>query len=581
MKKFISLLLLLTLSLSLFSCDGLPGKQDSISETTTFEEQQTAPDETTDAPDAPVTPDSVGFQTVSITDQSYTVRAIISSKNDNAYINLESFFNQVLAPSLFPGATYDVTLADVDWFVDDKPADANTKVFGGSIVVFKAKEMSQPPQQPEDGTIKIVFYHTMSATNLQPVLEDAIDRFNDIYPNITIEHQQVGDYDSLFHHIKTDIIVGAQPNIAYCYGDHVAFYNNVKVVQPLDELIASTNTVIRADATSEQIGLTQAQIDNFIDGFYNEGRQFGDGKMYTLPLSKSTEVLYYNIEFFKEHTLQVPTTWDEMEAVCRQIKEIDPTSIPLGYDSEANWFITMCEQYKSPYTSATGDHFLFDNEANWNFVEKFAKWYADGLVTTKELSGGYTSDIFKKANGEPGKCYMSIGSSAGATHQAPDLVNGKAPFTVGIAPIPQIDKNAPKVISQGPSLCIFKNANEEEVLASWLFVKFLTTDAKFQTEFSMASGYFPVIESAQDDEVYKDFLQEASGTKTGIQALSALQCLNQANAYFSSPAFVGSAKARDEVGLLMQVCFAGYETAGDKKAMIQEAFDIAIEECNY
>ena len=47
MKKFISLLLLLTLSLSLFSCDGLPGKQDSISETTTFEEQQTAPDETT------------------------------------------------------------------------------------------------------------------------------------------------------------------------------------------------------------------------------------------------------------------------------------------------------------------------------------------------------------------------------------------------------------------------------------------------------------------------------------------------------------------------------------------------------
>ena len=203
------------------------------------------------------------------------------------------------------------------------------------------------------------------------------------------------------------------------------------------------------------------------------------------------------------------------------------------------------------------------------------------MVTTKALSGGYTSDAFKKADGESGKSYMSIGSSAGATHQAPDLVSGKAPFTVGIAPIPQIDKNAPKVISQGPSLCIFKNANEEEVLASWLFVKFLTTDAEFQAEFSMASGYFPVIESAQDDEVYKDFLQEASGTKTGIQALSALQCLNQANAYFSSPAFVGSAKARDEVGLLMQVCFAGYETAGDKKAMIQEAFDIAIKECNY
>ena len=63
--------------------------------------------------------------------------------------------------------------------------------------------------------------------------------------------------------------------------------------------------------------------------------------MYTLPMSKSTEALYYNKTFFEKNGLSVPTTWDEMEAVCARIKEIDPACVPLGYDSEANWFITM------------------------------------------------------------------------------------------------------------------------------------------------------------------------------------------------------------------------------------------------
>ena len=581
MKKFISLLLLLTLSLSLFSCDGLLGKQDSTSETTTSEEQQTAPDETTSGkPDAPVNPDFVGFQVVSATDQSYTFRAVIDSENDNTYIDLERFFNQVLAPSLFPGATYDVTLADVDWFVDDKPADANTKVFGGSIVVFKAKEMSQPPQPPEDGTIKIVFYHTMNATNLQPVLEDAIERFNRLYPNITIEHKTLGDYDSLRQQIKTELTVGGQPNIAYCYPDHVALYNVAKAVVPLDDLIASEVEVTRADGSKEIMGFTQDQIDDFIEGFYDEGRQFGDGKMYTLPLSKSTEVLYYNKTFFDEHNLKVPTTWDEMEALCRQIKEMEPNSIPLGYDSESNWFITMCEQYGSPYTSATGDHYLFDNETNRSFVNRFASWYAEGLVTTQELSGGYTSDLFKKAEGEVGKSYMSIGSSAGARYQRPDKVSGEYPFEVGIAAIPQLDPSNPKVISQGPSICIFKDSNEQEVYASWLFVKFLTTDIEFQTDVSMTNGYVPAIKTVHNDAVYQEFLSGANGGD-GIQALSAKQCLAQEKAYYTSPAFNGSSKAREEVGLLMQTCFSNYEGAADKMKMIQEAFDKAIEECNY
>ena len=433
------------------------------------------------------------------------------------------------------------------------------------------------PSGGYDGSeVTIRFYHTMGA-NLSTVLNAYIEEFNKIYPNIHIEASQVGSYDDVRNQISTEITVGDQPNIAYCYPDHVALYNLAGAVQTLDDLISSKETVKHADGTTETLGLTDAQVADYIEGYYKEGQQFGDGKMYTIPFSKSTEVLYYNKTFFDANGLSVPKTWDEMETLCKKIKEIDPESIPLGYDSEANWFITMCEQSGSPYTSATCDHFLFDNDTNKNFIKKFREWYQAGLLTTQTLYGAYTSGLFTADSGT--RSYMSIGSSAGATHQRPAAdADGKYPFEVGIATIPQVNASSPKVISQGPSVCIFKKDNIQEVIASWLFVKFLTTSVEFQAEFSMTSGYVPVLKSVGSNATYADFIGKADGGNY-ISALSAKVCLEQESAYYTSPAFNGSSKARDQVGKLLSKCLAA--TTDDVDKMINDAFKDAVDECEY
>lgn len=436
------------------------------------------------------------------------------------------------------------------------------------------------PEVGYDGSeVTITFYHTMGS-NLTDVLDPYIAEFNKLYPNIHVVHSKIGGYDDVRDQISTEITTGAQPNIAYCYPDHVALYNLAGSVITLDNLINSTIEVTRADGSKETLGLTKDQIADFIEGYYNEGRQFGDGLMYTMPLSKSTEVLYYNATFFAKHNLTPPTTWNEMEELCKKIKEIDPKSIPLGYDSEANWFITMCEQYGSPYTSASGDHFLFDNETNREFVKKFREWYQKGYLTTQKIYGAYTSGLFTSTNEV--KSYMSIGSSAGATHQRPTAnADGSYPFDVGIATIPQVSETNKKVISQGPSLCIFKKANQnpQEVVASWLFVKYLTTTVEFQAEFSMASGYVPVIKSVSENETYKAFIDGANGG-TNIAALSAKVCLEQEEAYYTSPAFNGSSTARDQVGALLAKCLSA-DDGGNVDEMIKKAFKEAIEECEY
>ena len=424
-------------------------------------------------------------------------------------------------------------------------------------------------QIPEGGfdttkPVTIKFYHQMGAA-LQEILNNAIADFNQIYPNITVEHATYGDYNGVRDQIKTEISVGNQPNIAYCYPDHVALYNVAGAVQTLDALIAS------------EYGFTEEQKADFIPAYYNEGTAFGDGKMYTLPISKSTEVLYYNATFFEKNGLTVPTTWEEMEAVCRKIKEIDPTCVPLGYDSEANWFITMCEQYGSTYTSATGDNFVFDNDTNKAFVKMFQGWFKDKLVTTEALSGGYTSALFTGESDSGTRCYMCIGSTGGATYQQPNQTNGVFEFEVGIATIPQVDASKPKVISQGPSVCIFKKADPQEVLASWLFVKFLTTDVVFQASVSMNNGYAPVIQSVKENPVYAEFLGKAD--TANIQAYAVKVALEQADAYYVSPAFNGSSVARDQVGLLMQKCLSTEDA--DIDAAIAKAFKDAVEECKY
>lgn len=447
-----------------------------------------------------------------------------------------------------------------------------------------SKEMPdfEMPEGGYDGSdVTIVFYHTMGQT-LQAELNKAITYFNTLYPNITVEHKQIGGYDDVRDQISTELNAQRQPNLAYCYPDHVALYNKAGAVVTLDQFISNTQEITLADGTTDILGLTESQVDDFVDGYWEEGKSFGDGKMYSLPLSKSTELLFYNKDFFEEHDLSVPKTWEDMEALCAEILTIDENCIPLGYDSEANWFITLCEQYGLPYTSLEKDnHFQFNTEDHYEFVEMIREWYQKGYVTTQEIYGAYTSTLFTETGADKVKSYMSIGSSGGTAHQAPTADgDGQYPFEVGIATIPQVNPENPKAISQGPSLCILQNENPQEVIASWLFMKFLCTDVAFQADFSMASGYVPVIESAKNDPFYQNFLDKANGSDY-ITALGAKVCLEQADAYFTSPAFSGSTVAREQVGELLYTCMTEPWAESELRAKIKKEFEAAITMCEY
>ena len=122
---------------------------------------------------------------------------------------------------------------------------------------------------------------------------------------------------------------------------------------------------------------------------------------------------------------------------------------------------------------------------------------------------------------------------------------------------------------------------DQQVLASWLFVKFLCTNIDFQAEFSMTSGYMPVLKSVTNNDTYAAWLASANGYEHLVAKCVQVGIDGRDN-YFVSPAFNGSSTAREQVGALMLKCLSG-EAEGDAAVdkLIDDAFQDALNECEY
>jgi len=127
-------------------------------------------------------------------------------------------------------------------------------------------------------------------------------------------------------------------------------------------------------------------------------------------------------------------------------------------------------------------------------------------------------------------------------------------FHTKVTPIPQFHPDQPKMISQGPSVCVFSKENSQEVLASWLFVQYLLSNG-IQLGYAETEGYLPVTKKALDSEEYKDYLARAGEDnkehyRVKIEA-SRLLMENTKNT-FVTPVFNGSASLRSAAGQLVE-----------------------------
>ena len=117
---------------------------------------------------------------------------------------------------------------------------------------------------------------------------------------------------------------------------------------------------------------------------------------------------------------------------------------------------------------------------------------------------------------------------------------------------------------------MFNKEDKQEEIASWLFMKYLTTNAEAQSYFAQTARYIPVVKTAYESESYQTYLEGASGTsRKGVSALAAKVAFEQSDYYFATPSFVGSDLVYNEIKTLIVKVLSGKET--------DEAFSDAID----
>jgi multiple sugar transport system substrate-binding protein len=127
-------------------------------------------------------------------------------------------------------------------------------------------------------------------------------------------------------------------------------------------------------------------------------------------------------------------------------------------------------------------------------------------------------------------------------------------FETVVMEIPQFDTANPRMISQGPSMCVFNKDDPQEVLASWLFAQYMLTN-EVQIAYSQTEGYAPVTTKAQKSPEYQAYLAMAGedNDKHYYVKLDATELLlrNVENT-FVTPVFNGSASLRDASGQMIE-----------------------------
>ena len=392
------------------------------------------------------------------------------------------------------------------------------------------------------------------------IYKKAIEDFENIYPNITVNLRLYTDYGKIYNDVITNIATNTTPNVCITYPDHIATYlTGTNVVVPLDELFTDANYGLGGS----EVLFDSPSRDEIIPQFLEEC-SFA-GHYYAVPFMRSTEACYVNKTYVEAlgYTLPETLTWDFIWEVsdAATAKDADgnylvngqSVLIPFIYKSTDNMMIQMLKQRDAGYSTSAGEIKIF-NDTTRELLYTVADHVKTGAFSTFKISS-YPANFLNA-----GQCIFAIDSTAGATWMGTNaplsdisedvLVN----FDTEVMMIPQFDPEHPQMISQGPSVCVFNKTDSQEVLASWLFAQYLLTN-DVQIAYSETEGYVPVTAKAQNSAEYQDYLSRAGEDNNNyydVKIKASKLLLDNVGNTFVTPVFNGSASLRDASGQMIE-----------------------------
>ena len=401
----------------------------------------------------------------------------------------------------------------------------------------------------KDLTTTIKFIHHKTDREEDGTIADLISRFNEIYPNITVETEGITDYaeDSLLRLSAGD------------WGD-VMFIPAVDAAE-LPAYFVPYGTV---EEMSEYV--------NFEDQWKDAaGNCYGIGYM-----GNAQGVLYNKKVFADAGITELPKTPDEFIAALQAIKD-NTDAIPLYTNYAAGW--TMGGAWDGYLGAITNGDETWLNQKFIHEAEPF-KDHGDGTgpyalykilydATAQGLiEEDYTTTDWEGCkpminNGEIGT--MVLGSWAVAQMKAA----GDHPDDIGYMPFP-ITVNGQQYATAGPDYCygINANASEENQIAAMVFVKWMVEESGWCD----LEGGYPISKTAPTSFVF-----DGVNVVNNVTSLPGEEdIMNELNAE-SELSFNQGGDSK--VQRIVEAAFTGVESYDDIMAEWTEMWNNAQETC--
>jgi sn-glycerol 3-phosphate transport system substrate-binding protein len=342
--------------------------------------------------------------------------------------------------------------------------------------------------------VALKFYYPIAVAGpLTKVMDAYVKSFNDSHPNISVEAIYSGDYNQTITKVQAAVKSGDTPDVAVLSATDVLRLQDINAIVPMEPYIKNDKD-------------GDAYLNDFFPGLLSEAKMGQGDHLWAIPFQRSTPLLYFNKDAFKEAGLdpsKPPANWEEFAAYSKKLMKMDASGQVNQWGgmivANDTWIFQalMLQGMGSDKQigNQDGTQVKFNTDATKSaltYLMKLAK--EDKVIPEKIANGGTLPSDF--VAGKTAMIYNSSGSLA--------FIRDNAKFNFGTAFLPAGKQFA--VASGGGNLYLFKT-NEAKQKAAWEFIRWMTSPEQ-AAKWSVDSGYVATRKSAYNVPTFQEYLNK-------------------------------------------------------------------------
>lgn len=322
----------------------------------------------------------------------------------------------------------------------------------------------------QNAPLEIQFFFPIAVAGpITKIIDGYARDFEALHPDIRIKPVYAGSYDDTIAKAITAFKGGHAPPLAMIGAIQVFSLIDLDAIVPIDQLANSPED--------------KAWLDGFFPAFMANGTV--DGHVWSVPFQRSTSVLYWNKNAFKEARLDPetpPATWTQQTDMGRKLvvksgSTVTRWGVQIPATGGTYWlYQALAEETGQKLMNQAGDQTYFDSPGAIEALDYWVALGKDGVQAPGVLDWGTTPNDF--VAGRTAIMWTTTGNLT--------FVRNNAKFPFGVAMLPADKQRG--TATGGANFHIFSTATPAERQASMLFIKWVTSPER-AAQWGIDTGY--------------------------------------------------------------------------------------------